>query len=141
MSAPLPLWADALASVLVIIGAAFALVGAIGLAKFSDFFKRLHAPSKATTLGVGCLLLASLGVSALQGQGSLHELLITLFLFVTAPVAAHLLVKAALQLSRTPRPPRPRPPAAAAAPSGGAPSAAGTESPRPAPPGPAGSPD
>ena len=44
----LPLWADALAAALLVIGAAFALIGSIGLARLSDFFKRLHGPSKAT---------------------------------------------------------------------------------------------
>jgi Multisubunit Na+/H+ antiporter, MnhG subunit len=38
-------------------GAFFILVGSIGLVKFSEFFKRLHAPTKASTLGVGCVLL------------------------------------------------------------------------------------
>jgi multicomponent K+:H+ antiporter subunit G len=37
----------------------FALVGAIGLLRFPDFYMRLHAPTKATTLGVGGVLLAS----------------------------------------------------------------------------------
>ena len=103
----LPLWADMLACALLIVGAAFALVGAIGLVKLGDFYKRLHAPSKATTLGVGCTLLASALVFALGGRGSLHELLITLFLFVTAPVSAHLLISAVLQARPQDAPPAP----------------------------------
>lgn len=103
----LPLWADLLAGALLIVGAAFALVGAIGLVKLGDFYKRLHAPSKATTLGVGCALLASALVFALGGRGSLHELLITLFLFVTAPVSAHLLISAVLQARPGDAPPAP----------------------------------
>jgi multicomponent K+:H+ antiporter subunit G len=95
-----------LASALLVIGAFFALVGAWGLVKLSDFFKRLHGPSKATTLGVGCALLASALVFALQGTASLHELLITLFVFLTAPVSAHLLIKAALKRSGGKLPPR-----------------------------------
>lgn len=78
------------------IGGLFALVGAIGLLRFPDFFMRLHAPTKSTTLGVGGLLLASMVLSWTRGEAGLHELLITLFLFVTAPVSAHLLAQAAL---------------------------------------------
>ncbi len=105
----LPLWLDVLVAALVLTGAAFALVGSWGLAKFSDFLKRLHGPTKATTLGVGCVLLASsLWFSVTRGTASLHELLITLFLFMTAPVSAHLLIKAALKLDRTLRPRAPR---------------------------------
>ena len=93
----LPLWADALATALLVIGVTFALIGSIGLARLSDFFKRLHGPSKATTLGVGCVLLASALVAAVVGKPSMHELLITVFLFLTAPVSAHLLVQLALK--------------------------------------------
>lgn len=97
MTHTLPLWADALATALLVIGAAFALIGSIGLARLSDFFKRLHGPSKATTLGVGCVLLASALVAAVAGKASLHEALIAVFLFLTAPVSAHLLVQLALR--------------------------------------------
>jgi multicomponent K+:H+ antiporter subunit G len=92
---------------LLVVGVLFALVGSWGLAKFEDFFKRLHGPSKATTLGVGCVLVASMLWFALQGRASGHELLITLFLFLTAPVSAHLLVKAAMKLKPGSRPPVP----------------------------------
>jgi multicomponent K+:H+ antiporter subunit G len=107
-AAALPLPLDAAISALVLIGAAFALVGSWGLAKLSDFFRRLHGPSKATTLGVGCVLIASAAWFAWQGTPSLHELLITLFLFLTAPVSAHLLVKAAMKLDPSAKPGPPR---------------------------------
>lgn len=105
----LPLWLDALLAALVLVGTAFALIGSWGLAKLSDLLKRLHGPTKATTLGVGCVLIASaLWFSVARGAPSLHELLITLFLFMTAPVSAHLLIKAALRADRSlPRPPPP----------------------------------
>ena len=62
-----------------------------------DFYTRLHGPTKATTLGVGCLLIASSTFFSLTGPGlSLHEVLVTLFLFITAPISAHLLAKVAL---------------------------------------------
>ena len=107
----LPLWLDIVLSALLVIGAAFTLIGSWGLAKLSDFLKRLHGPTKATTLGVGCVLIASsLYFSMRDGAPSLHELLITLFLFMTAPVSAHLLVKALLKTSPGLRPPPPLPP-------------------------------
>lgn len=96
-----------LLALLMIVGALFALIGAWGLAKLSDFLKRIHGPTKATTLGVGCALLASMGYFTLsRGVPSLHELLVTIFLFLTAPVSAHLLAKAAMQLDPQLRPPR-----------------------------------
>ena len=106
--ATLPLWADLALCVLLIAGAAFALIGSWGLARLSDFFKRVHGPTKTVTLGVGCVLIASALWFALQGRASLHELLTTLFLFMTAPVSAHLMIKAALALDPSARPPLPR---------------------------------
>ena len=100
----LPLWADILAASLLLTGAGFALVGSWGLAKLGDFYKRLHGPSKATTLGVGCVLVASALVFALIDKPGFHELLVLLFLFITAPVSAHLLVKAVLKHDPASRP-------------------------------------
>lgn len=94
---------------LLAVGCVFVLVGSFGLVKLSDFFKRLHGPTKATTLGVGCILMASIGHHAALGDGlGMRELLIALFLFITAPISAHLMAKAALSLASQ----RPRPPAA-----------------------------
>lgn len=91
-------WIEALVALFLLLGSLFALVGAIGLYRLPDFFMRLHGPTKATTLGVGGMVLASMLYFSTQGNGiSLHELLITLFLFITAPVSAHMLAKAALQ--------------------------------------------
>jgi len=81
---------------LLVTGAAFALLGSLGLAKLSDFYRRLHGPTKATTLGVGSALLASSLWFSTQDAGlSLHEVLIALFLALTAPVSAHQLARAA----------------------------------------------
>ena len=104
----LPLWADALIAAMLLVSAVTALIGSFALVKFSDFYKRLHGPTKATTLGVGGVLIASAVYFTVRGAGfSVHEFLITLFLFLTAPVSAHLLVKAALHLARADRmPPR-----------------------------------
>ena len=94
---------EALLSLLILAGAIFTFIGSLGLARLPDFFTRLHAPTKATTLGVGCLLVASAIHFSTQGEGlSLHEVLVTLFLFITAPVSGHLLGKTGLHL-RLPR--------------------------------------
>jgi len=101
----LPILLDVVLALLVVTGSLFALVGAYGLAKLQDFLKRLHGPTKAGSVGVGAVLLASIGYSAVAGRASLHELLIALFVFMTAPVAAHLLVKAAAHVDPRLRPP------------------------------------
>lgn len=94
----MPFWIELLVSACLIIGSAFALIGAIGLYRLPDFYTRLHGPTKATTLGVGGVLVASMLFFSHHNDGlSLHELLITLFLFITAPVSAHMLAKAAMQ--------------------------------------------
>ena len=82
-----------------LISGIFGLVGSFGLIKLPDPMMRLHAPTKATTLGVGSLLIASAVFFSHRDEGlSLHEVLVTLFLFITAPVGAHLMAKAALHL-------------------------------------------
>jgi multicomponent K+:H+ antiporter subunit G len=82
-----------------VVGASFALIGSWGLARLPDFFMRLHGPTKATTLGIGGMLVASVVYfSGRSGEPSLHEVLVALFLFMTAPVSAHMLAKAALHL-------------------------------------------
>jgi multicomponent K+:H+ antiporter subunit G len=101
----LPVWLDALVATLLVLGAAFALVGSWGLFKLGDFLKRLHGPTKATTLGVGLVLVASLLWFGAQGLTTGRELLVTLFVFLTAPVSAHLLVKAAIRHDRANAPP------------------------------------
>ncbi len=93
------MWTDWLVAFFLIGGAGFALIGSIGLARLPNFFSRLHGPTKATTLGVGGMLIASMLYFSTHGDSiSLHELLITLFLFITAPVSAHLMAKTALHL-------------------------------------------
>lgn len=86
-------------AILIILGAFFTLVGSLGLFKLPDFYMRLHGPTKASTLGVGAILVASaIHFSSKTGDISLHEILVTLFLFITAPVSAHLMAKAALHI-------------------------------------------
>lgn len=79
-----------------LVGSFFALVGSIGLLRFKDFYMRLHGPAKATTLGVGGILIASMIYFSFAHGGLLvHELLVTLFLVISAPVSAYMLSAAA----------------------------------------------
>jgi multicomponent K+:H+ antiporter subunit G len=92
---------ELLVALLILAGSFFLLVGSWGLAKLPSLVQRLHAPTKSTTLGAGGLLLASMAYFGLvEGSLSFHELLITLFLFLTAPITAHMLAKANILRNR-----------------------------------------
>lgn len=81
----------------VVLGSMFLLVGSLGLIKLRDLMTRLHAPTKATTLGIGSVLVASMvSFIAVEDMLSVHEILIIAFLFLTAPVTAHFVAKAYL---------------------------------------------
>ena len=80
-------------AILILIGAFFSLVAGIGLLKLDNPMSRLHAPTKAGTVGIGAFLLASMIHSWTYADGSIHELLILAFLFVTAPVSANFMAK------------------------------------------------
>jgi multicomponent K+:H+ antiporter subunit G len=86
-----------LIAVSLVVSGIFGFVGSYGLIKLNDSIQRLHAPTKATTLGVGGVLIASMVYFfAKTGHVSVHELLITLFLFLTAPITANFIAKAYL---------------------------------------------
>lgn len=98
--------ADIIISLFLVIGGIFGLVGSIGLIKLPDPMTRLHGPTKATTLGVGGVLIASMALSFVGAPTiSFHELLITLFLLLTAPITAHFIAKAHLHRNPTELPP------------------------------------
>ena len=88
---------ELLIAFLLIVGGSFALIGSWGLARLPSLMTRLHGPTKATTLGVGsCLVASMIYFPAAGGQFTAHELLITLFLFITAPISANMIAKAHL---------------------------------------------
>ena len=89
---------DAIIAAAIVTGALFALIGSIGMVRFGDVYMRLHGPTKATTLGIGALLVASIMHFSRGDVWSLHEVLITAFLFLTAPVSAHMIARAGLAL-------------------------------------------
>lgn len=101
-AADLPAWAALLTSFLVLLGAGFTLVGAIGLLRLKTFYERMHAPTLGATWGAAGILLGSiLFFSALQSRPVLHEVLIAVFVTVTTPVTLMLLARAALYRDRS----------------------------------------
>jgi multicomponent K+:H+ antiporter subunit G len=96
-----PIWEWLIAALIVLAGV-FGLVGSLGLLKLPDTMTRLHAPTKATTLGVGGVLIASM-MAAWAGLGEIswHELMITLFLLLTAPITANFIAKSHLHRTTT----------------------------------------
>lgn len=100
MSAGAPL-AEWLVSGLIVLGSGFALVGSWGLARLPSLMERLHGPTKAATLGLGAMLAGSVvWFQLVKGEWTTHELLITLFLFLTAPITANMIAKVHLHRLR-----------------------------------------
>lgn len=100
MNADLALWQEIVLAVFLVFAGIFGLVGSYGLIKLPDPMTRLHAPTKATTLGIGSALFASVLFFAVAGDFSVHEVLIVFFLFLTAPITAHFVAKAHLHQRR-----------------------------------------
>lgn len=84
---------ETLIALLILLGSAFALIGSLGLIRLRDVYARLHGPTKATTLGIGAILIASMLNTARLDAFSLRELAITLFLMIAAPLSANLIAK------------------------------------------------
>lgn len=94
----LPLWAAIVIALLLVLAGLVTLIGSLGLLRLHSFFERMHAPTLGMTLGAFCLALAAtLMASLLQGRPIFHEWLICLFLFITAPVTAILLMQSAIR--------------------------------------------
>ena len=85
---------DIFTAILMMTGCLFCLIAAIGIARFPDTLMRMHAATKAGTLGAG-LILAGLCLHYTEMGLVLRALLVLIFLYLTAPVAAHLIGRAA----------------------------------------------
>ena len=85
---------DILATAAVVLGTALCLLGAVGIVRMPDVYIRLQVASKASSLGVALLML---GVAVHFGELSVtvRSLLVVVFLFLTTPVAAHVIGRAA----------------------------------------------
>ena len=74
-------------------GGVFVFLAAIGLLRMPDLFTRMHPSSKAATLGT-VLILIGVAVHFQDGAIAVRAVLICLFLFLTAPVASHIIARA-----------------------------------------------
>ena len=85
---------DVVSGVLLLLGASLMLLGAVGLHRFPDVFARMHAATKPATLGVLFMVIAA-ALQAESGRSITKLLLVAAFQFLTAPVAAHMVGRAA----------------------------------------------
>ena len=82
---------------LVVVGSFFLMVGTVGLLRLPDVYNRMHATTKATTLGAASLFLAGFVYFGPAGTG-LTSLVGIVFLFLTAPTGAHMISRSAQKL-------------------------------------------
>lgn len=93
----LPVWAALPISLLLLLGGSIIVIGALGLMRLPDFYQRIHGPAITITLGAGCVLVASMIYFTLtQSRLVIHEIVITFFILMTAPVVAMLIMRAAV---------------------------------------------
>ena len=100
-AAVLPLWLEAFIALLVLAGAALALLGAIGLLRLRTFFERVHAPAIIATLACWLIMHATvIYFSVVDRSLALHALLIAVFVAITVPIMSIFLMRAALFRAR-----------------------------------------
>ncbi len=93
----LPPWAALAVALLLLLGGSIVIIGALGLMRLPDFYQRIHGPAITITLGAGCILIASMiYFTALQSRLVIHELVIAVFVSLTAPVVSMLIMRAAV---------------------------------------------
>jgi len=97
----LALWAQIVIAMLVLAGAALALLGTIGLLRLPTFFERVHAPAIIATSACWCILTACVLFFSLQGKGlALQPVLIALFIAITVPITTIFLMRASMFRAR-----------------------------------------
>lgn len=100
------MWTDWLEMTAVVIGVFFLFVSSLGVYRLPDFYSRIHAPTKAATLGLACLL-AAVAMEVPDRTVATKAVLVLLFIGLTAPVGAHLLARTAYRNGvRAAAPPR-----------------------------------
>lgn len=93
----IPAWAALAVTLLLVVGGSITLIGAFGLMRLPSFYQRIHGPAITMTLGAGGVLLASmLYFTVLQSRLVMHEVIIAVFILMTAPVVSMLLIRAAI---------------------------------------------
>lgn len=85
---------DVIAAVILLIGAAFMVAASVGIVRLPDLFTRMHAITKAGTMGIGTVMLA-VTFSFADASTAARALAVVLFVALTAPVAAHMIGRAA----------------------------------------------
>ncbi len=88
---------EGLAAALAIAGAFFTFVAALGAVRLPDLYTRMHAATKATCFGVGLVVLA-VAVGHPSWTTAMKAIMIIGFLFLTTPIAAHLLSRVAYRM-------------------------------------------
>lgn len=87
------LFSELLTSFLMLVGAGFSFIAAIGIVRMPDLYTRMQAAAKTATLGVGCIILA-VAIHFADISVTTQAALVIIFLFLTAPVAAHMISRA-----------------------------------------------
>lgn len=101
MMGEIPLWVDVLVSLLLVTGGLLALIGSLGLLRLPDLFARIHAPTLGNTLGLACVLSASMLMASAQAHRFVfQELLIWLLVVTTSPLTAMLIIRAGIYRDR-----------------------------------------
>lgn len=84
--------AEIIISIFILLGSFFILIASIGMVRFKDLYGRLHASTKATSFGI-LLLLVGVSIYFNDTEVYVKTLLIILFIYLTAPLAAHSIAK------------------------------------------------
>lgn len=85
---------EAIGAAILLIGAFFMFVASLGLVRLPDVYTRMHAATKATTFGMGGILITT-SIAFQDSEVTTQSVLALVFLFLTAPVSAHLIARAA----------------------------------------------
>lgn len=88
---------DVIITVFLLVGASFMFIAALGIIRFPDLYTRMHAASKASSLGLGCIL-AGVAIAYPTGIVIAKCIMVLLFIFLTVPIAAHMIGRAAYLL-------------------------------------------
>lgn len=84
-----------------VIGAAFCLLAGVGILRMPDIYTRMQASTKAGTLGIACLIIG-VGIHFSDTLTGLEAALVVAFLFLTAPIASHLIARASYIMNVAP---------------------------------------
>jgi multicomponent Na+:H+ antiporter subunit G len=85
---------EAATVVLMVVGAVLTLLAALGMVRMPDLYSRMQSATKASTLGVGCTMLA-VAIDFADLAITTRVVLIVAFVFLTAPISAHMIGRAA----------------------------------------------